>query len=71
MIAPALLRIVFAGVTLLPLALAAWALPWPLRARIAALALLALCAAAVLALDPLAAAFARVDGILSAPGCGG
>lgn len=71
MIAPALLRIVFAGVTLLPLALAAWALPWPLRARVAALVLLALCAAAVLALDPLAAAFARVDGILSAPGCGG
>lgn len=71
MIAQTLLRLFLAGSTLLPLALAAWALPWPLRARIAALALLAFCAPAVLALDPLATAFARVDGILSAPGCGG
>ncbi|WP_354685657.1 hypothetical protein [Cupriavidus necator] len=71
MIAPALLRLILACATLLPLALAAWALPWPLRARIAALILLTLPGAAMLALDPLAIAFARVDGILSAPGCGG
>jgi hypothetical protein len=66
-----LARILLAGAVLAPLVLAAWAMAWPLRARIAALAGLALAGAALLALDPLAAALARVDGMLSAPGCGG
>ncbi|MFS8973697.1 hypothetical protein PO002_04165 [Cupriavidus necator] len=38
--------------------------------KFASLILLALLGAAMLALDPLAIAFARVDGILSAAGCG-
>ncbi|KAI3605650.1 hypothetical protein D8I24_2442 [Cupriavidus necator H850] len=64
-------RLLLACAALAPLGLAAWAMPWALRARIAALAALALAGAALLALDPLAVALARVDGILSAPGCGG
>lgn len=71
MIAQALLRLILAGAILLPLALAVWALPWRPLAKLAPLVLLALLGAAMLALDPLAIAFARVDGILSAPGCGG
>lgn len=67
-------RILLAGAVLVPLVLAAWAMPWPLRARVGAVAGLLLAGTALLALDPLnplLVALARVDGILSAPGCGG
>ncbi|MBP0639518.1 hypothetical protein [Cupriavidus sp. AcVe19-6a] len=65
------LRLLLVTATLAPLVAAACTMPGPRHARIVALAVLALAGTAMLMLDPLATALARVDGVLSAPGCGG
>ncbi|GLC97358.1 hypothetical protein Tamer19_67670 [Cupriavidus sp. TA19] len=66
-----LLKLLLLTATLAPLAAAACTIPCPRHARIIALAVLALAGTAMLMLDPLSTALARVDGVLSAPGCGG
>ncbi|MFJ4292697.1 hypothetical protein ACIP1U_23380 [Cupriavidus sp. NPDC089707] len=66
-----LLKLLLLATTLAPLAAAACTMPRTRHARILVLAALVLAGAAMLLLDPLSTALARVDGVLSAPGCGG
>ncbi|MBP0625454.1 hypothetical protein [Cupriavidus consociatus] len=66
-----LLKLLLMTATLAPLVAAACTIPCPRPVRIAALSVLALAGTAMLMLDPLATALARVDGGLSASGCGG
>ncbi|MEM5432869.1 hypothetical protein [Cupriavidus oxalaticus] len=66
-----LLKLLLMTATLAPLVAAACTMLCARHARIAVLSVLALAGAAMLMLDPLSTALARVDGILSAPGCGG
>ncbi|MBF6992487.1 hypothetical protein [Cupriavidus sp. IK-TO18] len=65
-----LLKLLLASATLAPL-VAACTMPCTRQARILLFVVLALAGTAMLMLDPLSAALARVDGILAAPGCGG
>lgn len=66
-----LLKLLLASATLAPLVAAACTMPCTRHARLLLLAVLALAGTAMLMLDPLSTALARVDGLLSAPGCGG
>ena len=65
-----LLKLLLASAALAPLA-AACTMPCTRHARLLLLVVLALAGTAMLMLDPLSTALARVDGLLSAPGCGG